>query len=101
LVNRRIDGIWHCCFKKKCRATNFLSLQYGRSNCWGLSGATSAEVEAQLTKLLRTTIFGYQEVRKEKPPHCQGGYDDIFVELNDNVKNADQFWSKLKHGLTS
>ena len=24
----------------------------------------------------------------------------IFVELNDNVKNADQFWSKLKHGLS-
>ncbi|MBU0691208.1 hypothetical protein KKC97_09030 [bacterium] len=23
----------------------------------------------------------------------------VFVELNDNVKNTDQFWSKLRHGL--
>ena len=63
-------------------------------------GATSAEVEAQLTKVVENYIFGYQEVRKEKTTSLsREGMMYIFVELNDNVKNADQFWSKLKHGL--
>lgn len=63
-------------------------------------GATSAEVEAQLTKVVENYIFGYQEVRKDKTTSLsREGMMYIFVELNDNVKNADQFWSKLKHGL--
>jgi multidrug efflux pump subunit AcrB/outer membrane protein TolC len=63
-------------------------------------GATSAEVEAQLTKVVENYIFGYQEVRKEKTTSLsREGMMYIFVEMNDNVKNADQFWSKLKHGL--
>ena len=64
-------------------------------------GATSAEVEAQLTRVVENYIFGYQEVRKEKTySQSKEGIMYIFVELNDNVKNADQFWSKLKHGLS-
>jgi len=63
-------------------------------------GATSAEVEAQLTKVVENYIFGYQEVKKAKTySWSREGMMYIFVELNDNVKNADQFWSKLKHGL--
>jgi multidrug efflux pump subunit AcrB len=63
-------------------------------------GATSSEVEAQLTKVVENYIFGYQEVRKAKTTSLsREGMMYIFVELNDNVKNADQFWSKLKHGL--
>jgi multidrug efflux pump subunit AcrB/outer membrane protein TolC len=63
-------------------------------------GATSAEVEAQLTKVVENYIFGYQEVKKAKTTsQSREGMMYIFVELNDNVKNADQFWSKLKHGL--
>ena len=64
-------------------------------------GATSAEVEAQLTRVVENYIFGYQEVRKEKTySQSKEGIMYIFVELNDNVKNSDQFWSKLKHGLS-
>ena len=64
-------------------------------------GATSAEVEAQLTKVVENYIFGYQEVKKAKTySQSKEGIMYIFVELNDNVKNADQFWSKLKHGLS-
>ncbi len=64
-------------------------------------GATSAEVEAQLTKVVENYIFGYQEVKKAKTySQSKEGMMYIFVELNDNVKNADQFWSKLKHGLS-
>ena len=64
-------------------------------------GATSAEVEAQLTKVVENYIFGFQEIKKAKTySHSKEGIMYIFVELNDNVKNADQFWSKLKHGLS-
>ncbi|HWS01198.1 MAG TPA: efflux RND transporter permease subunit [Prolixibacteraceae bacterium] len=64
-------------------------------------GATSAEVEAQLTKTVENYIFGYQEVKKAKTySHSKEGIMYIFVELNDDVKNAGQFWSKLKHGLS-
>lgn len=64
-------------------------------------GATSAEVEAQLTRVVENYIFGYQEVKKEKTySQSKEGIMYIFVELNDNVKNPDQFWSKLKHGLS-
>lgn len=63
-------------------------------------GATSAEVEDQLTKVVENYIFGFQEVKKAKTySYSREGIMYIFVELNDDVKNADQFWSKLKHGL--
>lgn len=63
-------------------------------------GATSAEVEEQLTRAVENYIFSYQEVNKEKTYSLsKEGVMYIFVELNDNVKNADQFWSKMKHGL--
>ncbi|MEI7500882.1 MAG: efflux RND transporter permease subunit [Bacteroidota bacterium] len=63
-------------------------------------GATSAEVEKQLTTEVENYIFGYQEVKKAKTySYSREGIMYLFVELNDNVKNADQFWSKLKHGL--
>jgi len=63
-------------------------------------GATSAEVESQLTTVVENYIFGYSEVKKAKTySYSREGIMYIFVELNDNVKNADQFWSKLKHGL--
>jgi multidrug efflux pump subunit AcrB/outer membrane protein TolC len=64
-------------------------------------GATSSEVEEQLTKVVENYIFGYKEVKKAKTySYSREGIMYIFVELNDNVKNADQFWSKLKHGLS-
>jgi multidrug efflux pump subunit AcrB/outer membrane protein TolC len=64
-------------------------------------GATSSEVEAQLTRVVENYIFGYEEVKKAKTySQSKEGIMYIFVELNDDVKNADQFWSKLKHGLS-
>ncbi len=64
-------------------------------------GATSAEVEAQLTRIVENYIFGYKEVKKAKTySQSKEGIMYLFVELNDDVKNADQFWSKLKHGLS-
>ncbi len=64
-------------------------------------GATSSEVEDQLARKVENYIFGYQEVKKAKTySYSREGMMYIFVELNDNVKNADQFWSKFKHGLS-
>ncbi|MGV8829026.1 MAG: efflux RND transporter permease subunit [Breznakibacter sp.] len=64
-------------------------------------GAISSEVESQLTTVVENYIFGYSEVKKAKTySYSREGIMYIFVELNDDVKNADQFWSKLKHGLS-
>ena len=64
-------------------------------------GASSAEVETQLTKEVENYIFGFKEVKKSKTySQSKEGMMILFVELNDNVKDADAFWSKLKHGLT-
>ncbi|HZK07012.1 MAG TPA: efflux RND transporter permease subunit [Bacteroidales bacterium] len=63
-------------------------------------GATSAEVEAQLTTEVENYIYGFKEVNKFKTySYSKEGMMYMFVELNDDVENADQFWSKLKHGL--
>lgn len=63
-------------------------------------GATSAEIEEQLTKPLETFLFSYKEVKKAKTySHSKDGIAYVFVELNDNVQNKDEVWSKLKHGL--
>lgn len=63
-------------------------------------GATSTEVEEQLTREVENYIFGYKEVKKAKTYSLsRDGVMYIFVELNDDVKDADRFWSKLRHGL--
>ena len=63
-------------------------------------GATSEQVEKQVTKTLEKHIFKYPEVRKEKTySTSRPGVAIINVELEDNVKNSDQFWAKLRHEL--
>jgi multidrug efflux pump subunit AcrB len=63
-------------------------------------GATSNEVEEQLTTKVEDYLFGYEEVKKAKTySHSKEGMMIVYVELNDNVKDADKFWSKLRIGL--
>lgn len=63
-------------------------------------GATSAEIEEQVTKPLENYIFGYKEVKKNKTfSRSQDGMCIIQVELNDDLNNKDEFWSKFKHGI--
>lgn len=63
-------------------------------------GATSEQVEKQVTKTLEKHIFKFAEVRKEKTySTSRPGVVIINVELEDNVKNADVFWAKLRHEL--
>lgn len=65
-------------------------------------GATSTEVEEQLAKPLEKFLFTYKEVNKSKTySHSKDGIVYVYVELNDEVNNKDEVWSKIKHGLTS
>ena len=63
-------------------------------------GATSEQVEKQVTKTLEKHIFKFPEVRKEKTySTSRPGFVVINVELEDNVRNSDQFWAKLRHEM--
>jgi len=63
-------------------------------------GATSEQVEKQVTKTLESHIFKFQEVRKNKTySTSRPGLVVINVELEKNVKNPDVFWAKLRHEL--
>lgn len=67
-----------------------------------LSRATSTEVEEQHTTSVERYLFSYKEIKKAKTHSLsKDGMMIVFVELNDDVKNADEFWSKLKLGLSS
>ena len=60
-------------------------------------GATSEQVEQQVTRKLEEHIFKFPEVRKQKTySTSRPGLVTVKVELEENVKNADQFWAKLR-----
>jgi multidrug efflux pump subunit AcrB/outer membrane protein TolC len=63
-------------------------------------GATSEQVEKQVTKTLEKHIFKFAEVRKDKTfSTSRPGLVIINVELEDSVKDSDQFWAKLRHEM--
>jgi multidrug efflux pump subunit AcrB/outer membrane protein TolC len=63
-------------------------------------GATSEQVEKEVTKTLEKHIFKFPEVRKEKTySTSRPGLVIINVELEDYVKNADLFWAKLRNEM--
>ena len=65
-------------------------------------GATSEEVEEQLTKPLERYLFTFKEVKRAKTTSTsENGMCYIMVELNDDVNNKDEVWSKIKHGLAA
>lgn len=64
-------------------------------------GATAEEVEEQVAKPLENYIFSYKEVKKAKTySQSRDGIVYVQVELNDNLNNKDEFWSKFKHGIS-
>ena len=63
-------------------------------------GYTAQEVEEQIAKPLEDYIFSYKEVKKEKTfSTSMDGMVVVQVQLNDNLMNKDEFWSKFKHGI--
>lgn len=64
-------------------------------------GNTVDEMVEQVTKPLENYIFSYKEVKKEKTfSTTRDGMTFIQVELNDELNNKDEFWSKFKHGVS-
>ena len=63
-------------------------------------GATSDQVESQLAKVIEDHLFKFAEVRKEKTySTSRPGVLFVSVELQDNVRDTDEFWSRLRHEL--
>jgi len=60
-------------------------------------GATSEQVEKQVTKTIEKHIFKFPEVRKGKTySTSRPGVVVVNVELEEYVKNTDVFWAKLR-----
>lgn len=65
-------------------------------------GASSGEVEEQLTSKVESYLFSFKEIEKKDTwSISKDGLMIVFVELNDDVKNSDEFWAKLNHGLNN
>lgn len=65
-------------------------------------GATSNQIEDQLTEKVENYLFGFQEVNRDKTYSIsKEGLMIIMVEVNTNVKDPDAFWDKLKFGLAN
>lgn len=63
-------------------------------------GASTEEVEQQLTKPLENFLFTYPEVNKANTySFSQDGIVYTFVELEESVNNKNEVWSKIRHGL--
>ncbi|QIH34744.1 efflux RND transporter permease subunit [Sphingobacterium sp. DR205] len=63
-------------------------------------GASSTQVEEQVTKKLEQYLFQYEEVDKTKTYSAsKDGMTVINVELEENVKQPEIFWNKLRHRL--
>ena len=65
-------------------------------------GASSLEIEQQVTKPLERYLFTFPEVNRKKT-HSQSkdGIVFVFVELADEVNDKNIVWSKIKHGINT
>ncbi len=65
-------------------------------------GAYSEQVEEQLATKVESFLYGFAEVNREKTYSIsKEGMLIVFVEVNDNVKDPDGFWDKIKFGLNN
>ena len=65
-------------------------------------GATAEEVEMQVARPLERYLFTYEEVKRKKTTSTSSnGMCTIMVELHDEVKEIDEVWSKIRHGLNT
>ena len=63
-------------------------------------GANSEEMEDQVMKPMEDYIFSFKEVNKATTrSNATNGMVMTFIELDDNVYDADEFWSKFNMGL--
>ena len=63
-------------------------------------GATAEQVEQQLTKPVEEALFRFAEVRRERTVSTsRPGALIVWVQLKENIKNPEVFWSKLRHDM--
>lgn len=63
-------------------------------------GASSSQVEEQLTKRVEDYLFSFKEIDKRKTySYSREGQMIIFVEVKEDVKRPEEFWARLRHGL--
>ncbi len=63
-------------------------------------GANAAQVEDQVTHKLEEYLYQFEEVHKEKTYSITSdGIVELHVWLQDNIRQPDIFWSKLRHQL--
>src|SRR5574344_377319 len=63
-------------------------------------GASSDQVEEQLTAPLEEYVFSYKEINKEETYSItKDGMVIVFVQLENQVKSDDEFWSNFRHGI--
>lgn len=63
-------------------------------------GASSQQVEEQLTKKVEQYLFQYEEIDKEKTHSIsKENVMVIYVEVRKEENNPKPFWLKLRHGL--
>ncbi|WP_332368701.1 efflux RND transporter permease subunit [Spirosoma telluris] len=63
-------------------------------------GATSRQVEEQLATKVESFLYGFKEVNREKTYSIsKEGMLIVFVDVNNDVKDPDAFWDKIKFGL--
>lgn len=64
-------------------------------------GNSAQEMLEQVAKPLEEYIFTYKEVKKEKTfSKSRDGIVYIQMQLNDDINNKDEFWSKFRHGVS-
>ncbi|MGM9777614.1 MAG: efflux RND transporter permease subunit [Prevotella sp.] len=63
-------------------------------------GATAEEVEEQVARPLERYLFTFDEIKRKKTTSTSSaGMCMVMVELNDDVDNKDEVWSKIRHGI--
>ena len=65
-------------------------------------GATSEEIEQQVARPLERYLFTFGEINRVKTTTTsQNSLCIVMVELNDDVNNKEEVWSKIKHGINT
>jgi multidrug efflux pump subunit AcrB len=63
-------------------------------------GATAEQVEQQVARPIENQLFRFAQVKRSKTfSTSQPGIAFVQVELEDFVRNTDEFWSKLQHEM--
>lgn len=65
-------------------------------------GASAEDVEEQVARPLERYLFTFDEVKRHKTTTTSSnGMCVMQVELQDDINNKDEVWSKIKHGLNA